>query len=434
MSTIRFVHTARRASAAASVLLACLTAVGAANDDRIPVVARVAGWSVAESLTLRESYDSNVFLQGAAPSSAIVGALPDRRASMVTAMGVTLTFERRFASERTVALAYSPEAVIYHSAPSESHRVHKLGAGATGRSGSTVWSFQNNATWTDGSEEGPVFGCAGGATAVGGIPLRDRRASWVGRSAFKLTHTFGPWFVRPLATAYLHDFRTRQSRQPGYLNYLDRQELVAGFDLGRELFPGARWVTGFRAGRQDQFKLHGVDSPFDSSLQRYLIGLEGTLWPWLQVNVLTGPETRQFSAGTTAGFDRDKVLWWTEGAATLALGARDVCTATIRRFEQPSFGSQGVYEDITYEVTWRRKLAERLTLGAGFKAYGGDWPGPATREDWILTPSVLLHYTFSRLSRFEFGYAVDSAESRVAATPGREYRRQLATVSTQFSF
>lgn len=434
MPKIRLSFIARRASAAACVLLACLTAVRAANDDRAVAPSRAAGWRVAETITVRESYDSNVFLQGATPSPTIVGALPDRRASLVTAMGATLMFERRLASESSVALAYSPEAIIYHSAPTESHRVHKLGAGATGRSGASGWSFQNNATWTDGSENGPIFGCAGGATAMGGIPLRDRRASWVGRSAVKLTHTFGPWFARPLATAYIHDFLTRQSRQSGYLNYLDRQELVAGFDFGREIFAGTRWVAGFRAGRQDQFKLHGVDSPFDSSLQRYLVGLEGTPWPWLQVNVLTGPETRRFSAGTTPGFDRDKVLWWTDAGATFTLSARDVCTATIRRFEQPAFGSQGVYEDITYELAWRRRCDERLTLGAGFKAYGGDWPGPATREDWILTPSLLLHYSFSRLGRFELSYAVDSAESRVSATPGREYRRQVATVSTQLSF
>jgi hypothetical protein len=111
-----------------------------------------------------------------------------------------------------------------------------------------------------------------------------------------------------------------------------------------------------------------------------------------------------------------------------------VCTATVRRFEQPAFSSQSVYEDITYEVSWRRKVTSRLSAGAGFKAYGGDWPGPAVREDWILTPSLSLRYAWSRRCGLEFSYQFDSAESRVAATPGREFRRQVAAIASQFNF
>jgi hypothetical protein len=312
--------------------------------------------------------------------------------------------------------------------------VHKFGLAASGQSGATTWSVQNNATWIDGSSEGPIFGCAGGAAAIGGIPLRDRRDAFIERSAFKLLRPIGSWLVRPVATAYVHNFFTRQSRQAGYLNYIDRREFVAGFDVGHELFSKTRWIAGFRVGRQDQLKLLGVDSPYDSRLQRFLLGLEGTPWPWLQVNLLAGPETRRFRGGTPAGFNPKQVLLWIDSAASIVAGPKNSFSVAIRRFEQPAFASQSVYEDITYEATWRHKFGDRLTAGFGFKVYGGDWPGPATREDWIMTPSISLRYASSARRSIEFAYAFDSAESRLPATSGREFTRQLLSLGTQFTF
>jgi len=332
-----------------------------------------------------------------------------------------------------VTFSFAPEAGVSHSESTESYRVHRAGLNFNGRVGETTWSLQNGATWIDGSNESPTFGCVGGVTAMGGIPLRERRDAFVERNGLRLMRAFGPWFVRPVATAYVHDFLTQQSRRTGYENYVDRQEWTVGADLGREVAPKTSLVAGVRFGRQDQLRLHGVDSPYDSRLRRFLIGLEGTPISGLQCAILTGPETHRFIAATPAGFNRDKVYWWIDALVTLTPGPRDACTIAVRRYALPAFASQSIYEDITYEVVWRHKFGERFSAGAGFKAYGGDWPGPATREDWIFTPSLQVQYTVSRQCSLELAYAFDRAESRIPNTAGREYRRHVTSLSFKYT-
>ena len=423
-----------RASGALPLLAAVLAAATAVRGDTAPVTSLDAPWKLVGSLTFRESYDSNIFLQSSTPAPTIPNAEQPNRSSAVTTTGLAATLERRPRPELTLAINASAEAVYFGSATRENYRTYKLGAAMGGKAGTTAWSAQTTTTRIDGGDEGPVFGCAGGATALGGIPLRDRRSALVERIRFKVAQPVGAWFVRPVASVYLHDFLTHQSTRTGYLNYVDRREYLAGAEIGREVFAHTRFIAGFFAGRQDQLKLHGIDSPFDSWLRRLVVGLEGRPWAWLQLNLLGGPETRSFRAGTPAGFDRDCVLLWLDGEATFFVGPSDTCTAIVRRFEQPAFTSQSVYEDITYEITWRRKLTARLTLTTGFKAYGGDWPGPVTREDWIFTPSAGLRYAATPRWQVEVTYLAESAESRLPATPGREYRRQIGSVSTQFNF
>jgi hypothetical protein len=393
-----------------------------------------APWKRTLSLTVRESFDSNVFLQDATPDPAVAGAAAPRQSSFVTTLAASIGVDGRLAPGLSLSASYAPETNIYHSATQESFSAHRGVLNLAGRIGDTPWTLQNSGTWIDGGKDGPVFGGPGGVPAVGGIPLRDRRAAFIERTSLKLTHSSGRWLVRPAATLYVHDFHTVQSRRSGYENYVDRREWTAGVDVGYEVVAKTRLVAGFRYGRQDQFKLHGIDSPYDSVIHRYLVGVEGTLAPWLQLNVLAGPETRAFAPGTAAGFDRNRMLLWIDATAIVTAGRNDTVTLTGRRFEQPAFSSQSVYEDITYEVSWRHRCGPAFTAGAGFKAYGGDWPGPVTREDWILTPSVLLQYAVNKRCGLELSYSLDRAESRVPGTAGREFKRHLGTAGLKYTF
>lgn len=430
MSTFIRSWSGHRASFALAWLTAALAPIPAVHAE----AALASPWKLAGNLTLRESYDSNIFLQSSIPATTITNAKQPNRHSAVTTTGVSASLERPSHPELAFAINASAEAVFFGSATTENYRTYKLGATAGGKTGATVWSAQTTTTRIDGGDEGPIFGCAGGATALGGIPLRDRRSALVERTRFKLSHAVGEWFVRPSASFYVHDFLTHQSPRTGYLNYVDRREYLAGAEVGRAIFSSTRFIAGVFAGRQDQFKLHGIDSPYDSWLRRFVVGLEGKPAPWLQLNLLGGPEKRRFRTGTPVGFDRDRILLWLDSEAIITVGPRDTCTAIVRRFQQPAFTSQSVYEDITYEVTWRRQLTDRLTLATGFKAYGGDWPGPVTREDWIFTPSAGLRYAATPRWLIEVSYLAESAESRLPATPGREYRRQIGSVSTQLTF
>ncbi len=75
-----------------------------------------------------------------------------------------------------------------------------------------------------------------------------------------------------------------------------------------------------------------------------------------------------------------------------------------------------------------------LGAGAGFKIYGGDWQAPVSREDWIFTPSASLTYAHNQHLSGELAYAYDWVESQVLNTAGREYRRNLVSLSVKYSF
>lgn len=416
------------------MLLASLLTAQAQSgpSEQSPARAPRPAWKAAAGWSLRTAYDSNVFLQDQKPAPAIDGAFEAARGSLVATGAAVASASLLTPANVKVLASYSPEATVFLSARTEDHQTHRISLGSSGGSQTFSWGLQNNATWISGNGASPVFGGLGGVPALGGIPLRDRRDAFSCRSNLGLTYRTNRWFARPAATFYYHDFRTAQSRRAGYENYIDRQEWSAGFDVGRQV-ADARFYAGVRRGRQDQLRLLGVDSPYDSTYWRWLAGLEGSPAGWMHCSVATGPETHRFPAATPAGFNRDKTYWWIDGSATLTAGPRDTCTLTVRRFLQPAFSSASVYEDITYEATWRRRMHERLTVGAGFRAYGGDWPGPATREDWIFTPSVQLQFTPAPRHSLDVAWSLDRAESRLPLTAGREFRRHLVSVAYRIS-
>ncbi len=396
--------------------------------------AQPSGWQLTASTGLKESYDSNIFLQSTRPDPAIAGAAQPNVASLITSATASVGAEYRLTPTFAFTAIYTPELVRFHSAPSENYDIHRTALTANVRGNGTILEFQNNTVWTDGSTTDPLFGGPGGAPAIGGAGVRDRRAAFVERGLIKLTCSLDHWFVRSSAACYVHNFLTQQMSRPYYANYIDRSEESGGVDLGWALTAKSSLVAGFRYGRQTQGKLNGTDSPFDSVLRRFIAGFEGEVTPWLQLNLLIGPETRSFAPGTPAGFDRTKTLLWIDGSSTLKLSKDDTVVLALRRFEQPASTSVSIYEDITTEVTWRHRFNEHHTLAAGCRILRGDWQAPVNRDDRIITPNVTFICAFVHNCSVEFGYSLDRAISRIPATSGREYRRELGWVSAKYSF
>jgi hypothetical protein len=388
-------------------------------------------WTFATSYALKETVDGNVFLQDLGEAA--------RKRSLVTSgtLGFGLGYQRTPAFK--AAFTYAPEMVRYHSYASENYVAHRASLNFSGNSGRTAWEFTNALVRIDGNNQGPIFdvGNRGDIPALGGIPLRDRRDAVVVRNGFKLTQTMGRWFLRPAFSSYVHDFRTQQRVRSGpfagYENYVDRYELNGGVDLGYGVGEKTWIVLGHRYGHQEQGELLGVRSLYSSRYNRVLFGLEGAPADWLKLSVLAGPDLRRFE-NRPAGFDRGEMLWFVNASLSWLPTKRDTVTATLSRYEQPAFSSQSVYEDIVYDLAWRRQFAKRLSATAGFRIYGGDWQAPVNREDWIYTPSASLSYTLHKYLTAEVAYSHDSVESMVPNTQGREFTRHLFSVSARGSF
>jgi len=456
MPTSLVLTTSRRARAGTTVLAAVLLAGTA--------LAANTNFTAKAELSFKEAYDSNVYIQDTLPLPAHVAAaqangltpVQPQQGSFVSAVVPRFSVDCRPCTGFNLAAAYAPEIVYYHAEPSEDYVAHRGTLNLTGKVGPGSYELLNTATYIGGSKEGPTFGRPGDIPAIGGIPLRDRRTAFVFRNGFKFTEPVGRFFIRPVAQAYVHDFLTDQRITPPadrtlyvYENYLDRQDVNGGVDLGAELQKGFFAVLGYRYGKQDQFigpdcvkATNFVDSPYDSTYHRVLAGFEGSPWPWLKLAVMGGPDLRQWADGTPAGFDRDELLYYIDATVTLLPTKQDTIVLLNRRYEQPAFSSQSVYEDITYNLTWKHKIGDHLTVGAGFQLYIGDWQAPVDREDWIYTPSASLSYTFNQHLAAELTYAYDWVENQSAVVAGtqtayadgREFTRHLVALGCKYSF
>lgn len=388
-------------------------------------------------LTLRESFDSNVHLQDLRPDPAVTNAVQPFQESFVTSITPRLALEYTPCSGFRAALSYAPEVAFYHAEPSEDHVSHRGALHLSGRVKDISWEQPNSFTWIDGSHTGPTFGGPGGMTAVGGIPIRDRRAAFIYRGGFKAAYTAGDWLVRPVSSAYVHDFFTRQSTARGYENYVDRSDVNGGLDVGYRALPNTHLIVGYRYGRQYEGELITTPHRYDNTYHRVLFGIEGRPAEWVKLNVLLGPDFRSFFRQTAPGFDDRPTLLFIDSAITILPTANDTLTLAVRRFAQPAFGSCSLYEDITYEAIWRHKFGAKLAASAGFRAYAGDWLSPATREDWIFTPSAGVSYAFDEHLSAELGWFYDWAESRDDTIPdgrGREYTRHVVSLALRYAF
>jgi hypothetical protein len=428
-----------RRSCAAMLVMLGLTAA--------PAHAAVTNLTWKADIAVKETYDDNVYLQNIA--SSVPNAVPAKKDSWVTTVTPRVGLDYKFCTGFKAALSYAPDVAVYHNAPSEDNTTHRGLATFSGAAGDVVWEQPNAFTYIDGSRYGPVFGRVNPGSsqdvpAIGGIPLRDRRAAFIYRGGFKLTWTLDRFFIRPVLSAYVHDFRTVQQTLPApayYENYVSRQDVNGGVDIGYDVGKKTFLVLGYRYGRQDQGKLLGANSPYDSSYNRILFGVEGSPASWIKLALLGGPEIRDWASATPAGFDRNRMDYWVDASATLMPDKKDAVTLLFRRYTQPAFSSQSIYDDITYSATWRHKFNDHFSANAGMQLYVGDWQVPVNRDDWIYTPSVGLTYAYDKHFSVEATASGDWAENKTStAAPGagyaegREFTRHLVSLAVKYAF
>jgi len=423
-------------------------------------------WELATNVTfkaevgLKEAYDSNVYIQDNEPRPANVAAaraagltpVVANKGSFVTSVQPKISLDSKLCPLLNVSLGYAPEIVYYHSASSEDYTTHRGTMNFGGKVGDATWELANTASYIDGSTTGPAFARPDDIPAVGGIPLRDRRAAFIFRNGFRLTEPVGDWFFRPVANAYVHDFKTDQLYQTAaqkslfsYENYIDRQDISGGLDVGYQVAKATYLVLGYRYGQQNQYTLPGaggtvLHSPYNNSYHRILFGIEGTPASWLKLALLAGPDFRNFQDLTPVGFRPSKLLYYIDASITALPAKDDAVTLKTTRYEQPAFSSFSMYEDTKIDLSWRHQFSSKFSATAGFTIYIGDWQQPARRDDWIYTPNISAAYAFNKHLAVEAGYSYDWVDNKFhnfVAEPyadSHEFTRHLVWLSAKYSF
>ncbi len=403
-------------------------AVTGASGQDAPLAA-TSPWKFSASAAVKETYDNNIYLQSVTPLA--------NRESFVTTVMPSVGIAYKSSDAFVASLSYTPEVNVFHSEPEEDFSLHRVLLNLTGKSGQTAWEIANTFVAIDGSDIAPTYSGPGGSPATGGVAVRDRRDAMVERGQFKLTHTMGDWFLRPVVAGYLHDFQMVQKNAAGYQNYADRDDLNGGLDAGRSVGKATWLVAGYRYGAQQQAQVFPAINPvhYDSTYHRALFGLEGQPWNWLKFALSLGPEFRRYGGVVAPGFaDVDETYLYVDSSLTLTPTKADTITLSAKRFEQPGMGGRSAYVDGTYDLAIRHKLSEKFTVGCGVRGYNTDFLEPVLRQDWIVSANGLVSYTFNKNLNAEVSYAYESGMSDVPDTSGREYTRSLFALGVKYVF
>lgn len=387
------------------------------------------------SLGARGFVDRNLFLQDDAPfPSEPPAGLPGVAANESAAgLEISATVRARWtAPARSAELSYAPSMVRYEGHASENHDNHVIAGTFAATAGFWTTDVRLKYHRVDGSRLAPVYVRLGGAPAVGGEPVRARRAQAIGRGSAILARRVGSGFVRATFTALDQDFLTDAATLSGYCNYTDRAEHAAGVETGRPLVPGLDGVVAVRFGRQRQADVLGAPLNFSNRFARYLLGVEGSPAKSWKVALLAGPDFRRFGASRRPNSDRDQSTGYGEASATWSPTARDSVTFAAKRFLWLAGTGRGIYVDTTAEAGWRRQLSSSWSCSLLTRVHDGDtshFNAWAPRHDRIYTGIASVSRRFSSGLRFDLEFQHDRADSFLTETPGREYRRSISSVS-----
>lgn len=410
-------------------------------------------WLTDCSLSIKESYDNNVFLSGAATPFAYtvpagsVAALENAHSWVTTVsprLGVNLSPSLGAPTNLTLlSLTYAPEFAIYHDQTSESYSAHRLLAAVKAQTDSVILSANNNFAYIDGSDMGPVY--PNGYSAFATTLTRGRRDQIQECADVSVQINYGQWFVRPAAALAYFDLLTKQISSPGYQNYCDRYDVNGGVDFGYKLNPDLALTLGYRAGNQyqEQFSFSSYSS--SSDYQRMLMGVEGRLWQWLNVRIVGGPDFRHYegnSAGHITPAKRlNPVEYYGEALVTATISPAQTLTFKYKYWRWVSGGGSVPYDDGTYELTWHCRCARQLAfdLGGKFSSYDYTVGNLSTcrRHDlfYAISPSldyaINAHVSLNLATSWELGR---NHQDNVTNPQNREFERVVVSVGTRFKF
>jgi hypothetical protein len=369
---------------------------------------------------VRQGWDSNVFLQN-------VGDLRRRESPVTTAeLNAALNYTRPGSDDRTSLtglVSYAPSYSEFWNESSESHWKHVFQGDLTALEGRGLFKMTNKLTLIDGDDTSPTYLGQGGAPALGGISVRDRRDAAIitHKSSFKWQD--GDWFARPVVSFYHHDFQTKQSQAPGYQNYVDRGELNAGLDLGYTVAPKTLAFLGYRYGHQYESNLFDSDIDYSNAYHRFIVGIEGTPSKQLTLNVQGGIDWRLFESHVSPLTKPNQFVPYVDASVKWMPSDIDTVTLTVTSYMQPGFAGRSVYQDSIYTLAYAHKWSKQWTMTLSERAWNGDFVSPAVRDDWIYTTTLAAEWSDGH--RFTLGATAtyEWSHSNVDDTPSREFDR-----------
>ena len=429
-------------------------------------------WLTELSITVKESYDDNVFIAGAKPSdyktvnlnlvpSSIALAL-ENKSCFVTAVSpkVGVNFAPLLGDQhllQTLSLGYAADIVNYGSASTENYDAHRIIAAINGKTDDVSFSAENTFSAIDGSKLGPFYpGALASAISIG--ILRERRDQLQDRSVVSLQYDVDKLFIRPTGYFQDYDLQTEQlskaqvGGQAGYQNYSDRYDVNGGLDLGYRIMPAFAATLGYRYGAQYQEtfakSIDPVGFSASSDYQRILVGFEGKPIQWLDAKFQIGPDFRDYGSKAPVS-DPHMVTYYGEASLTATISSKDSLSFNYKQFQWVSSIGKSPYFDSAFDLNYKRKLTDQLSMDLGARVVEADYTSGLDttkpvgtqalfkRDDTMTTMSVGLTYTFNAHASVSLAYSLDlgrNAEDGIVNPGTREFNRNVVSAAARFSF
>lgn len=392
-------------------------------------------WLTELSATSRIGYDSNLY---AVDNSRPDAPLADHgvwTGSFGLKVGISVSALADGPKE-ALQFGYAPTFHWFEGASGENHTRHRFTIQATGRRDAWSWSLDNTATYIDGSDDSPRLN----AYNIFGMGfVRDRRSQVQDTGKGWLRYDGAAYFVRATAAALVCDYRTElrapTEAEAGRLNWVDRDDVNGGFDLGWKVSPAASVFVGGRWGRQQQATTPWMPQSSSNHYTRALLGLEGRPASWLSCSLVGGPDFRRYDAATQCMTDRTPVAWHYAANVTATLGATDSLTFAAKQERWLGSTGQSAYDGKSLALTWQHGFNETWSLLLGAQLQQGKYPSPIVRNDVLYAGQAQLRWRASRQWVVTLDATLQAAGDRLGRpeVTGRDFRRSLVGFGLQYA-
>jgi hypothetical protein len=404
-------------------------------------------WLTDVSVTVKETYDDNVLMVSGngpmQPQASLVTTLAGKLGmNFAPLLGDTTPFQ-------ILSFVYNPEFDVYHNAPDETYSSHRVTDTIKGNSGDFSFNVENIFCYVDGSDIAPTYeGDDKYRSGFAGVVPKDRREQIQDRTKAAFQYDFNRCFIRPTASLLYYDMMTKLSDAAGYQNYPSRYDVNGGLDFGYHVVDNLAVTLGYRYGHQYQQMLPAAiddtQKASGSDYQRVLLGLEGKPWSWLTIDGQAGPDFRNYEASAAVADDND-ITYYAEASATAEIDANDSLSLKYKQWRWVSFTGRVPYFDSNYELTYHRKLTDRLSFDLTGRIAEYDFAcayDPAKlsneRNDYLYSIAPSLTFAVTRAFSITASGSIDFARNAQDNAPGgneyREFDHNIASLSATYKF
>jgi hypothetical protein len=399
-------------------------------------------WLPVATVTAKEGYDSDLYGVSATPAGHPNVA---NFASSYTTISAGFTLNLLAASGietggilTTLTLSYGAEYTAYTQAAREDNLRNTLTLTLKGRSGPWTFSVENPFLYVDGSKEDPFYSTY---SVLGYAATRERRNQIQERNTSFLRYDAKAWLVRAVANAtyynLLIDEHNPVGAYKGYINWVNRDDINTGADIGYKLTPDLALIAGWRIGQQTQARPYYSLVDNDNVYNRALLGLEGKLLSWLQLQLATGPDFRRYTDIDHPGLAGNRHTWlYTQGQLTATLSSADSLVLSNKIWHFVSSPGLTSDQETSTILTYKHAFSKQLSVSLGAGELEARYDAPTVRDDWDRSFPLDVTYAFSPSFALSANYANTEGHSLLSetSTPGRNFTDNSVSLSFKAAF